>query len=236
MSQSEKYNLWITVTLNHSYYGLNNCPVMLEPDAGTTRIFRKFGFLFKALSSNKYAILVPENFDFNYLIQEEIHFRLTIKPLDKQFYHVTGTINMNDFFNISDSSQYGIWKELEINLRNIIFQQKSNIEIDITSVEKHYEYICIPKYNEGNTIITLSEEKNRIRFSKSEIELFTIPKAFRFISEEKIKLMQHNEIKTQLWETKEHGEKLISKEIPNPNPGQYSPIDPKNSITTYFYY
>jgi hypothetical protein len=236
MSGNEKYSLWLTIVLNHEYYGSDNFPAALVINAETSAKFQKLDFLFEELSPNKYIILIPENFDFDNLIKEEIYFRIGIKILDRQIYYVTDSINSSKFFRINDFSQKGIWKTLELNLNNIVTQQKKTIEIDISSVKKYYEYILIPKYTPKDAIIALSEEKKQITFSKSKIGIPGTLEVFQFISEEKVKLTQQNKIKTQLWEIRENGEKLISKEIPNPKPDSYSPIDPQNSITTYFYY
>lgn len=233
-----RYTTWFQIALSHEYYVKDACPVSLIPSKETALFFRKSNILFRRQNANKWLMIKEEKQPVEELWNDEYPtLSFELYPMDKNFYYLSAGMVDNDYFTVKNIMVPNVWKTIEIDLKNLINKRPEEIQINISSVEKYYEYVLIPKYHKTETNIRLAEERSKVHFKKLEkIALPGIPEAFRFVTEEKIKLKQDIGLKVQLWESKESGERLISECIPNPQPDQCSIIDPKNVLTTYFYY
>lgn len=237
MSSSERYKLWLTISFSHEYYARTSCPVNLVILPETKLIFNKHNLLFLKQQTTQWDIFIEEKFDPNDLLNNEYKLTFGLYPQSEKFYYLSQTITVNDAFFLHDNTRSKAWRIAELNLPHIINNNLQKIDIRITSPEKRYEYICIPKYHHSNTKLKLVDERNSVEFNEEKFQpIADIQDALRFVSKEKIKLSENNNPKIQLWEIRDSGEKLISNVIPNPQPDERSFIDPKDTITTYFYF
>ncbi len=232
------YKVWFRFMLSHEYYAKTSCPVLLAPSEETKLLFKKSNLIFRQINNGEYWVLKEEKFQEHDLLDEQPRLSFDLYPLNHTFYYVSDKIEKQElFFSVNDEKKPRVWKPIELNIPYLINRKPEEISVNITTVLKYYEYIFIPKYSKTATKIKLTEERNRITFKEAEqISLPDIPIAFRFLADKKIKLTQENNLKMQLWELKEHGDRLLSDQIPNPQPGECSLVDPKNVLTTYFYY
>lgn len=239
MSSSEKFKPWLTCSISHDYYVRTACPVTFEPAQDTLFALKKHNILFVSQQKTQWTLLVEENFDPKDLLENECKLFFGLYPQNELFHYVSLISNTeNNNFYLHDVPLSKWWKMMELNLQHIIDNKVQDISIKITSPEKYFEYVLIPKFHDANVNIKFSEERNRLTFVQGDqdflAELGTI---FPFRSEEKVKLSEDNErIKTLLWEVRDSGERLISTYIPNPKPNEISIINSKDTITSYFYF
>ena len=232
----QTYKTGLDIHLKHEYYAGGICPVSLTPDARTARCFSRFDILFRNHADGA-CLIVKEDFHIRDLTDEEACFRFELRPRDAQFYHVTQTAAGDETFSLNDSSSPLVWKELEISTAGIAAGKQNEITVNIRGVEKYYEYLCIPRYNPAGIRLKMTEEKNRTGLTGAEqVSLPDIPVVYRFATLEKIKLRQNSNLQMQLWEVRESGEREISKTIPNPQPGQFSPIRTQETVASFFYF
>ncbi len=235
----ETYKIWFYITVSHEYYLEEGCPVSLTPAADTKGFFCKYGILFKRQAADKWAVLINGRYSLKELLMYNIYSGLSfeLRPDDKIFYYLSGDIYQDGTFSVKDLNIPRVWKTIKVDLEYLIDKAPEEVNIRISSVYKYYEYIFIPKYTRENIKIKLKEERARIRFGNVEkIKFPGVPFAFRFVSEDKIKLSLSNSLKFQLWETRDGGERLISGCVPEPSPDECSVSDPKDVLASYFYY
>lgn len=232
------FSIWFSILLSHEYYVKRPCPVSLVLSEQTEKFFKKRALLFLHQNANKWLVLKDadcpaeelEDADFPVL-------SLELRPAENEFYYVSGAIKENSLFTLAGQKSPGNWKVLEINTASLINEKIEEMHIEIDSVSKFQEYILIPKYQRADTKIKLVEEREKIRFRETgKVQLPQTPEAFRFVTEEAVKLVQGNDFKIQLWELRENGERLISECVPAPAPDACSVLDPENFLTSYFYY
>jgi hypothetical protein len=215
---SATYNPLLSITLVHEYYAGATCPIALSPDTATHRIFRHHNILFRTQGPNHWQVLAEDDFSVADLA-EDTHFRFDLRVLDRIVYYVS---------QHTDSLQA---VEIDVAAAGRMFN------IHIPASERYFEYICIPRYTGANVPVKMREERERIHIKATgRVSLPGVSVALRFVSEEKIKLSRLNGLNMQLWEVREAGERLISKEIPHPLPDHYSLLSSKDTITSLFYY
>lgn len=231
MNRSEKYTCRLNIEIVHEYYVNTLPPVILTPTAETVALLKKQNILFRNTANGSCAFLIESGFSFD----DGYKLRIELRPSDHKFYYVSQSVSVHEFINVYDSDLPNVWKIMEIDTEKINSDNINDLKINIETFEKYYEYICIPKYCNDDIKVKLTDEKTEIKTEK--ISLPGIQSAFRFITKDKIKLSQNNTvIKMHLWETKEYGDRLISSAVPNPLHTEISVIDPKNTLTTYFYF
>jgi hypothetical protein len=87
---------------------------------------------------------------------------------------------------VRDALVYYVSREMDKNVVIDMQTTEKQFNIHIPAVEKHLEYICIPKYTGAEVPVKMKEEKDRIRIKAAErVSLSGIPAVWRFISEEK---------------------------------------------------
>jgi hypothetical protein len=203
------------IVVTHEYYTLAPCPVKIVPDEETLRIIKRYDLLLKATNANRWLLLAKENFDANDMPDEDKQLHFTLKAGSDMLHYV---------------SEEGWGKA-------VVAVDGKDATIRIAGREKYLEYICIPKYSSPDLSMKIREAKNRLSFRESvRITLQDIPVALRFVTEEKVKLMQQNEFKVQLWEIRESGERPAGEALSVPRPDSFSPVAPQDTITSYLYY
>jgi hypothetical protein len=189
--------------------------VRLVPDEETLRIIKRYDLLFKATSANRWLLLAKEDFETEDMPDEDKQLHFTLKAGSDMLYYV---------------SEEG-WDKA------VVAVDGKDAIIKIAGREKYLEYICIPKYSSPDLSMKIRESKNRLSFKESgRITLPDIPVALRFVTKEKVKLMQQNEFKVQLWEIRERGERPAGEALSVPCPDSFSPVAPQDTITSYYYY
>ena len=237
MTHSGKYETWFCITLSHEYYENGICPISLIPSTESKNFFRRSNILFLQQRDNSWILLKEKNVQSTELYDDDfqkMHFHL--QHSKTAIYYNSDGIYENDSFSATNTSYANTWKTIELDTGNIIKNDLAEINIKIATVYKNYEFILIPKHHK-NLQIKLVEIRNKIQFEVLEqLLLPNIGDVYRFLSKEKIKLTDSNNLKIQLWEIKETGERLLCNTIPIPQPEQISLIDPKNALSTYFYF
>lgn len=238
MGRSECYKKWVTITILHEYYVRTSCPVNLEPLEEIKSIFKKHNILLIQQKVTQWCLFFENKLDLNDLLLNKYKFIFGLYPQSEKFHYLSlKSTSINDAFSLHDAPMSNAWRNVELNLQYIISNNLQKIDIQIASPEKYYEYICIPKYYNSDVKLKLKEEQNRIEFNEEKFQPITdIQDAIRFVSKEKIKLSDGNNLKMQLWEVRNSGERLISNFIPNPQPDELSLSNPQDTITTYFYF
>lgn len=238
MSNSEKYDPWVHISIRHEYYTKAPCPVAVIPAPKTKYLLKRHNLLFLNQRTDEWLILKEKKTSVKDLLEEGVELLFEIRPQMSSFYHLTLTEpQQQNAFSMKESPFPHVWQELKLNLSSIAEKEYTDIPIFIHTFSKYFEYICIPKYHSKNSKIKLLEEKNRVFIEELEmVNLPDMPRAHRFITKEKITLNQHNELRIQLWEIRPEGERIISNQLPHPDPEESSMFDPKNSITTYFHF
>lgn len=232
------FSIWFSILLSHEYYVKRSCPLSLIPSEQTEKFFKRRTLLFLHQDANKWLVLKDADCPVEELSDVDFPFlSLGLRPAEKEFYYVSGAIKENHLFTVTEQKSPGDWKVLEISTDLLIREKAEEVRIEIESVRKFQEYILIPKYQRADTKIKLVEEREKIRFRETgKVLLPGISGALRFVTEEEVKLVQGNDFKIQLWEIRENGERLISECVPAPAPDACSVLDPKNFLTSYFYY
>lgn len=238
MRNVQEYRLWLTITISHEYFTRTSCPVNLEPLPETQFIFRKCNILFIRQQMAHWDLFIEEAFTPADLMIKEYKLIFGLYPQKRKFYYLSHNPDpKNDAFYLYPVPASKAWRNMELNLPYIINNNWQNIDISVKSPEKHYEYICIPKYHNSNINLQLRDERNIIELYEEEFyPVADIRNARRFMSKERVKLSEDNDPKIQLVEMRDSGERLISNSIPNPQPDEFSLIDPEGTITTYFYF
>jgi hypothetical protein len=228
------YRTELHIALHHEYYPSGNCPVSLSPTAETACFLARYDMLFRRQNNNNW-LLVSQN-DLASIAAPYLRFAL--QTTDHTLYYVTRTWKPNPAFTVESATVPGTWQTLSIDVPYLVENKQKEIIIESETEEKQLEFLCIPKFNSADIPLRMTEEKQRIQV-KEDTGRATLPDgttARRFVTAEKVKLRQDNGIKMQLWETREMGERLISADIPCPQPTQPSPFSPKDMLTHIHYY
>lgn len=229
------YEEWLSIGLSHEYYGDDPCPALLIPDAATVRWLQRNGILLRKRHASQCLLLAGSEID---LTDEETHLQFEIRSSDERFYYVSQSCEENAAFSIASSEICGVWKTVVLHPSFLAGMLQKRLTIHIQTQEKYVEYLCIPKYNKPDLNLRMADENNCLPLVNppEQASLPGVPTAWKFITKEKVRLRQNDEVKTRLWEIRDHGERMIGNAIPFPRPEQFSPLSPKDTITSFFYY
>lgn len=238
MRNVQEYRLWLTITISHEYFTQTHCPVILDPLPETQFIFKKCNIMFIRQHTTRWDLFIEEKFNPEDLLMKEYKVIFGLVPQNRKFYYLSlNPTTKHDTFCSHSAPASKTWRNIDLNLPYIINNNLQNIDISVKSPEKHYEYVCIPKYHNSNINLQLRDERNIIELHEKEFyPVADIRNARRFMSKERVKLSEDNDPKIQLVEIRDSGERVISNSIPNPQPDEFSLIDPEGTITTYFYF
>jgi len=236
-SLNEKYEVWFDISISHAYFGMGLAPLTLSPTDNTRIFLSKSRILFKQIESNRWVLLRIKEEMAN-TDDPDLSFNISINS--DEFYYVTAKniTEINPSFSLSDSQYPRIWKTIKLTdpLGN---KEKTSEQIllQIPTVEKYLEYICIPKFHPGNINLKMNEDKNNFQIHPpKKVSLPDNVEVIRFVSKDKIPLKKIYTDKVRLWEVRDSGERLISEVIPYPNPSNISIFQPNDTITTYYYF
>lgn len=223
MNVDERYQIWCDITITHDYYPPQKVPIELSPDRDTKVYLLRNKILFKKIEPNHWGLLkqMKENSEIN-----PYGLSFHIKARNSDFHHVT--LLPFDARNPALFQSFHIPDEKE---------NKGQIRWHIPATEKYFEYICIPQYYTGDSVLRLRENKNLFEIEgPDKVHLPDAGEVFRFVSKKQIPLRQIYPYKVQLWEIRDSGERLISDRIPCPQPSSRSLFYPNDTITTYYYF
>lgn len=233
MSSSEKYEIWFSLTVEHEYYGTENCPVQLHISHETKFLFKQYRILCRRMKVNQWAFLT-QSLEIEDEHTSNLYFELI--PEDKILYYITDIQEDNvkgQNYELKRSSEINKWIELIIPIE----RDMRDINISFNSKSKYLEYIVVNKNQKDNIQLKIEEKQKRINFGKLEIlEDLSLGKGFRIISNEKIKLKKaYENYMLQLFELKSNGERILCNNLPFPQPTETSISSPYDTITTYYY-
>jgi len=233
MNSIEKYAIWFTIRVVHEYFDYRSCPVVLAPSQETMNFFRRNGMIYKMMERNKWALL-SLSMDFSSDAIDTLCFEMM--PQDSVLYYVTGLLQEeeNEIYALEENPTVGKWIQVRIPFDKV----KEEINIKIRAKPKYWEFIIIPKHSNSSNSLKLRIEEKRGRIKFNDIEELQFPgkgKAFRTFTTEKIKAKEIHDYIIHLYETKNNGERLLCSNIPVPRPDEFSIIEPRDTVTTYFY-
>jgi len=236
MSYKEQYEVWFDLKITHDYYSNSHVPLTFTPTDETRILLLKNRLFLKNIASNHWVILRITG-EVTETENKELAFE--IRSTDNDFYYVTGKEEQKDElpYTLEDPQYPGIWKIMKIKPEKGETGMANQILHIIPSVEKYFEFICIPKFHSGDISLRMTEDKNR--FQIEEPEIISMPdktNAIRFVSKDKIPLKKIYKYKVRLWEIRESGERLISDSIPCPSPSNISVFHSNDTITSYYYF
>jgi len=238
MKNMIQYEIWTSIEIIHEYYVNHNMPLLVTPDIETRLLFAKYNIIFRKQLTNQWILLRPA--DDLLPDKEKTIFRFELQIRSEEFYYSTDdySVEPNGFFTMIEPDKPNVWKIMEIPYHTDIKEKNRSITLHIHSKQKYLEYILIPKYTQIKNIkLKLTEERGRIEFEGPEtVILFGKTQVFRFVSKEAHMLRNTNDYMIRLWEIRSSGDKLLTQFIPYPRVGDISIIQPKNAITTYYYF
>ncbi len=234
----QPYKEWLSIGITHEYYGDTFCPAQLVPDAETVRWLQRNGILLRKFHTNQCSLIAEGIHERISLTDEDVCLRFEIKTTDERFHYVSHSCRKDPAFSIADSEICGVWKTVTLNPLYLAGMPSRELTIRINALEKYLEYLCIPKYSKPDVSLRMSDDKDYLCLTNppEQITLPGIPVVWKFVTKEKVRLRQNSEVKTTLWEIRNYGDRIIGNAIPFPFPEQFSPLSPKDTITSFFYY
>ncbi|MDR1679397.1 MAG: hypothetical protein LBR81_06410 [Prevotellaceae bacterium] len=231
----QRYEEWLSIELQHEYYGNAPCPATLVPDEETACLLKRNNILWKSHASQ---CLLLAGSKFSLPVEEELYLRFDIRNTGEQFHYVSHSCEESEAFSIAESGIAGVWKTIVLDVSSIIRNNLKHLPVHIRATEKYIEYLCIPKYGREDLKLQMTDDKDYFSLINppEQLSLPAMPVVWRFVSKEKITLKQRVEAKTKLCEIRNYGERIIGNAIPFPRPEQFSPVSPRDTITTFFYY
>lgn len=232
------YEEWVSIELSHEYYDGTPCPALLVPDAATVRRLQHNGILLRKRYATQCSLIAGGDSGEINLTDEDVYLQFEIRTSDERFHYVSQSCEEDASFSIVDSGVCGVWRTITLNPLVLAGMMSKQLKVRINAPEKHIEYLCIPKYNKPDLNLRMSDDSNSLFLTNppEQVSLPGIPTAWKFVTKEKVRLKQHSEVKTTLWEIRDHGERVIGNAIPFPRPEQFSPLSPNDTITSFFYY
>ncbi|MDR3062331.1 MAG: hypothetical protein LBU57_09515 [Dysgonamonadaceae bacterium] len=241
------YQVWITITINHTYFNAGKCGIELSPTAPTIKLLRKAGILFRKQNAVTWLLIKCKEEsgrpDFPALVFEDGKSRLDFDLIalfpdfeyctqwKKQLLRGAGWVLRNRR-NACGGNKY-----LQIPVSTRLLGENTNVGIEICSREVIWEFILIPKYTERQVRLELKEDTGRLIFTPvKEVEFPGEIKAFRCVSVSSVDMKETYNYRISLWERKEDGEILLSNNVPFPKSHALSLEKPKEMITSYFYF
>jgi hypothetical protein len=226
------YEPALSIALRHEYYPSGFCPVSLAPTAETARLLAQCDILFRRQKANRWLLMAQKAL----AEPDSLHFNLTAD--DNTLYYVTRAWKENPAVKVEAANAPKVWQTLTVDVQYLAENEQTEIIVEAESEEKYLEYLCIPRFNGADIPLRMTEEKRRIQVKESP-EKAALPdgtEARYFVTAEKVKLRLNSGIKMLLWEVRENGERLIGNAIDSPAPSQPSLLNPRDTVTRFYYY
>ncbi len=234
---NEKYKIWVTIEIQHEFYGNTKILLDIIPSSHTKRLLAENNIILKKVDINKWVLIKLCDDHFT-LKKNEIIFCFHLHVTSDEFYYCSENIenmNNNSFFFV-DADNMGTWKTLQIILKDEVEIIHKSIILPILSKHKYFEYLFIPKYISNDIHLKLIDDKNEIVFNEvAEKVMFENSSVYRFVSKDKISLRKSYKYKLRLLEMRKSGEKILSENILNPEAENISIFSPADTITSYNY-
>lgn len=242
-----KYSVWITITIEHTYFNSGECGLELNVTDDSAMLMKKTAAIFRKRLNNQWIILMLENengmINPGNLFPEDSEQLLTFTLNEKsdEFFYYTDWSNpsiQGTDWMIGHSDKLGRNRRyLQLRVTPAIIKEARQINITIPGREARWEFILIPKYNDDKYPIVLKEKQDKLMFSAPEEIMFPGERiAFRCVSTELIAMKEKYDYKISLWQKRGKGDVLLSDHIPCPRPHSLSISNPKEMITSYFYF
>ncbi|KAA6350595.1 hypothetical protein EZS27_002078 [termite gut metagenome] len=245
MFRDSSYDVWIAITITHTYFDTKSCDLTLEPSLETMDVLKKSGMLFRQYDTCTWVLLKPVDEE---RIRTEMFFedasytlRFELKNRIPEFYYYTQkevATPKESNWKCSYVGKNGIFSRLEILATKELLAKKDTIKLMFESKTKFWEYLLIPKTTSEKVTVRMFEYKNQFSFIFAG--LTDVPgeqrPAFRFVTDKEIKLKEAYDFKISLWKVTDYGEQLLSDNIRYPQPHSASLFDNENIITGYYYF
>jgi hypothetical protein len=245
MFRDPSYDVWIAVTLTHTYFDTKSCNLSLEPSQETVRALKKAGILFQQYDTCTWVLLKPVNEE---RIRAEMFFedeactlRFELKNRVPEFCYYTQkevATPEGSHWKYTYVGEGDIFSLLEIPASKELLAKTETIQLAFESQEKFWEYLLIPTATPEKVKVKMMEYKNQLSFIFAGMA--NVPgeqrPALRFITDKEVKLKEAYDFKISLWKITDRGEQLLSDNIRHPQPHSASLFDNENSITGYYYF
>ncbi len=232
MERGSSHHIRMVLQITHDYYRSDSVPVELIPDLCTQRRMSREGMLLKKQKGNRWLLLQggappgePEG--------EQFVFDLCVtSPV---FHYVTMEKQSGKDYTYGAASRPGNWKSLILTLPYT--GEVKEVNVYLCGRSKFLEFLCIPRYTAPGCLLRLAERTQSLVCSGPEPwMLFGHTPAFRFVTSQQVLLRSRYPLCFSLWEVLQAGERLLTRELPLPAADSISPVSPKDTITTYFYF
>lgn len=236
MSNMEHYAVWYEIKISHDYYPDNFVPLELLPTNETRIYMLRNNILLRKNREGYWSLLKPAG---EKPEEKEAGLSFEIRITSPDFYYVTGrdVRATETSYTLSDPQYPSAWKIFTIQPLETEEEVLRQINWKIPTVEMYFEYICIPKYSQVDLHLKMIDDKNEFQIKGPEkVDLAGDKEVLRFVTKDPIPLRNTYKYKMQLWEVRDSGERLMSDNIPCPNPSERSIYSPNDTITTYYYF
>ncbi|MCD8031802.1 MAG: hypothetical protein LUF85_13525 [Bacteroides sp.] len=232
MERSSSHHIRMVLEITHDYYRGDSVPVELIPDLFTQRRMTREGMLLKKQKGNRWLLLQSGEPPAE---PEEGNFVFDLCVNSPSFHYVTMEKQSGKDYTYGATSRPGSWKTLIFSLPQT--GEVKEVNVHLCGRSKFLEFLCIPRYTAPACLLRLAERTQLLACSGPESRmLFGHIPAFRFVTSQQVLLRSRYTLCFSLWEVRKAGERLLTRELPLPAADSISPVSPKDTITTYFYF
>ena len=238
------FKTWIKIELSHAYFQTKKCGFDIVPDEKTLDLLKKAGILIKKRDACTWLLIKHND-------EEDERLKLFLEAIDfpalsfhiknqsaESYYYTEPETIYADSYEHKYIGKNGIFFELTVPVDKKIINKGLNVNLQLKSKYKYWEFIMIPKFSPENVRIKLQESKGKIDFDpKGKINFPGEGKEiFRFVSKEPIELKEKYDYIIRLWEEKDKWDYLLIDALAFPRIYSISIFDKADTITTYCYF
>ncbi|MCC8186753.1 MAG: hypothetical protein LIP08_04380 [Bacteroides sp.] len=232
MERSNRHHIRMVVEITHDYYRGDAVPVELIPDLCTQLQMSREGVLLKKQKGNGWLLLQSGEIPVDH---QEGNFVFDLFITSASFHYVTVEEQSGKDYTYGSPSRPGSWKSLILSVPYT--GEIKEVNVHLSGRSKFLEFLCIPRYTAPACRLRLAERTQSLACSGPEPwMLFGYTPAFRFVTSQEVLLRSRHTLCFSLWEVMKAGERLLTRDLPLPATDSFSPVSPKDTLTTYFYF
>ncbi|KAA6313954.1 hypothetical protein EZS27_035359, partial [termite gut metagenome] len=173
MFREPVYDIWIAITITHSYFDTKKYDLSLEASSETLAILEESGILFRQYDTCTWVLRNPMEEDvvrFKPLFENALsilRFELKSNNSDFHFYtqkDITIPVPKNNNWRYCSVESPNIFGQLEILLTKEMLEKRETIKLNFESKTKFWEYLLISKSISEEMTLRLFEKKNQLSF------------------------------------------------------------------------
>jgi hypothetical protein len=242
------YDIWIAISITHSYFDTKKCDLSLEPSSETLAILEESEILFRQYDTCTWVLRNHPEGDsvkFKPLFKDALsilRFELKNNHSGFCFYtqkEITIPVPKNNNWRYCSVESSNIFGQLEILLTKELLKKRDTIKLNFETKTKFWEYLLISQSIPKEMTLRLFEKKNQLSFHFVEMVIIDVSgkqmPAYRFVTNKRVQLKDTYDFNVSLWNITVKGDQLLSSNMPNPQAQSISKFDPENTITCTYY-